>query len=458
MEVPMGLPMELVESLINNKYFSIAVVSQSGEYIFVNERWLNAHRLTREHVLGHRPEEFHSNSLFPGVLRTRKPVLGHEVILFPDMVVACCNYYPLTWNDGTPAGAAVLGFAHTTEHAQQTELLLKSLSSQLDHTREQLRKSQVQHYTISDILGESRAVDRLREEIRAAARTNSSVLIEGETGTGKELVARSIHNLSHRSSGRFVAVNCSAIPKELIESELFGYDAGAFTGARKEGKPGKFELANSGTLFLDEINSMDITMQPKLLRALQEHEIEHVGGLNTIPISARLITASNVSLEQMMQEGRFRTDLYYRINVVRIEVPPLRQRKEDIPALVYHTIERLNYFLDMNIQAVDPTVFELLQEYSWPGNIRELQNVIESAMNQCDGDTLYPRHIGPLRENGRARRPAGEPELCSPMLDRQEILNAIRQCNGNKSKAAKRLGISRATLYNKLKGFQFPEK
>lgn len=449
----MDLPMELIESLLNNPFFSIAVVNQEGRYIFVNDRWQNAHNLSKHQVLGHAPEEFHPNSLFMKVLRTRKPILGHEVILYPSMDVACCNYYPLTWSDGSQAGAAVIGFAHTIQHAEQTEFMLKYLSGELNRIQEQLRKSQVQHYTISDILGESPAVNRLREEIRFAARTHSSVLVEGETGTGKELVARSIHNLSQRSGGRFVAVNCSAIPRELLESELFGYEPGAFTGASKNGKVGKFELANGGTLFLDEINSLDITMQPKLLRALQEREIERIGGVTSIPITSRLITASNASLAQMVRAKQFRADLYYRINVVLIQVPPLRERKDDIPILVHHTVERLNYLLDMNIQSVDPLFIELLQEYSWPGNIRELQNVIESAMNQCTGDTLLPTHASSLKEKLSGIYDVSQfyQTQLSSSLEQQELLETIRRYKGNKSKAAKALGISRSTLYNKLK-------
>ena len=227
-------------------------------------------------------------------------------------------------------------------------------------TKEKLhRYTSLSKYGIDNIIGISEAVQGLKMEILSAARTSSSVLIEGETAVGKELVAHAIHSLSNRHAGSFVRVNCSAIPENLMESEFFGYESGAFTGAQKGGKAGKFERATGGSLFLDEIGELPLYMQPKFLRMLQEQEIERVGGSQLIPIDTRIIAATNVSLEELVQKRLFREDLYYRLNVVRIRVPPLRERKEDIPLLVEDVINRLNIRLGLEITGVDQEVYDM---------------------------------------------------------------------------------------------------
>lgn len=290
-----------------------------------------------------------------------------------------------------------------------------------------------------------------------ASNSASTVLIEGETGSGKELIAHAIHSLSTRRAANFVRVNCSAIPAELMESEFFGYAPGAFTGASKKGKIGRFQLADKGSLFLDEVNLLPATMQPKFLRVLQEREIDPVGGDGVIPVDVRVIAASNIPLEQLVQQGDFRSDLYYRLNVVHITAPPLRSRKEDIPLLVEDIIRRLNGQLGMAIQGVTPGVLELLENYDWPGNVRELQNAIESAMNTAKGTLLQEGDFDRLmlRMNARSRRAlTGESEFNlqsnKQEVERSLIRRALQATGGNHAKAARLLGISRTVLYKKL--------
>jgi len=311
-------------------------------------------------------------------------------------------------------------------------------------------------YTVDDILGISDTISRIREQVKIIASSNSTVLIRGESGTGKEMLARAIHNQSPRRKGPFVAINCSAIPEALLESELFGYENGAFTGARKGGKLGKFELASKGTLFLDEIGDMPLFLQAKILRMLQERQIERVGGLNPIAVDVRVIAATHRDLEQMMSLGEFREDLYYRINVIPLTIAPLRERKEDINILCKHFIKVYNQQLNKNVQVVSDEFRQKLWEYSWPGNVRELQNVIEYAMNLAEGNSL---HVDNLPAKLRQAQESEETGLYNlEVIEREAIRRCLQECGTTvqgKEKAAKALGIGIATLYRKLARYDF---
>ncbi|MDD2215484.1 MAG: sigma 54-interacting transcriptional regulator [Eubacteriales bacterium] len=324
-------------------------------------------------------------------------------------------------------------------------------------------------YTINNIIGNSDQIVNLREHITQAAHTNSSVLITGETGTGKELVAHSIHNLSNRRNNSFVRINASALPESLAESELFGYDGGSFTGAIKEGKKGKFEQADTGTFFIDEINQMPMSLQPKLLRVLQEKEINRIGGSGCIPVDVRIITATNKDLRQLIKEGKFREDLYYRLNVIEIHTPPLRDRIDDIPLLTQSVVVELNPVMGKRVTKVNPVVYDMFKSYDWPGNVRELHNVIERAMNYVEGDTLLPEHFKfkqviferlekrTYREININTDKKDIFESISPIealknaAERELLIKVIFDCDNNKSKAAKVLKISRPLLYQKMK-------
>lgn len=288
--------------------------------------------------------------------------------------------------------------------------------------------------------------------IENAAKSDAPVIIYGETGTGKELVANAIHELGDRKNGPFVKVNLAALSENLFESELFGHVKGAFTGALHTRK-GRFELAHKGDIFLDEIGDLPEFMQVKLLRVIEEKVIERVGDNKPIPVDVRIISATNRDLERLVEEGKFRRDFYYRINVIPIYLPPLRERKEDLPLLVEHFIRRNRLKTGKNIYGVSEEVMDLFYEYSWPGNIRELRSVIEYAFVVCNDEIIQKEHIVSLiKKNIKNNTP--EIELKSTdELEKIRLIDALNKCNGNKSKAAKMLGISRVTLWKKLKKY-----
>ncbi|AET67018.1 transcriptional regulator containing PAS, AAA-type ATPase, and DNA-binding domains [Desulfosporosinus orientis DSM 765] len=306
-------------------------------------------------------------------------------------------------------------------------------------------------YTIDDFLGVSDTIHQVRERAKEVAVSKSTVLIRGESGTGKEMLARSIHNLSSRQQGMFVAINCTAIPETLLESELFGYEEGAFTGARKGGKIGKFELANKGTLFLDEIGDMPLFLQAKILRVLQERQIERVGGMAPIPVDVRVIAATHRNLEEMMAKGEFREDLYYRINVIPIDIKPLRERKEDLQVLCEHFIKDYNRQLNKDVQFMTEGFRKKLYDYTWPGNVRELQNIVEFAMNLAKDSTLTEDYLSPRLKTIEIQTNLNEFNL--EKVERETILRCYQTFGTGvqgKEKAAKALGIGIATLYRKL--------
>ena len=308
------------------------------------------------------------------------------------------------------------------------------------------------------LVGESVLLRDVRHVIERVAPTTATVLISGESGTGKEIVARSLHRASAVRAGPFVKVNCAAIPEGLLESELFGYEKGAFTGATAR-KPGKFELADGGTLFLDEIGEMPLAAQPKLLRAIQEGRFYRVGGTETVHVSVRLVAATNKDLRAEVNAGRFREDLFYRLHVVPIELPPLRARPEDIPMLARLFLERFAAKLSRPVTGIDPAAMDALRAHAWPGNIRELENAIERATLMCDGATLGPRDLPPELGHHAPATPA--PASATPLreriraatqrIERDAILEALRLTEGNVTRAAKELGLSRRGLQLKMK-------
>jgi transcriptional regulator with GAF, ATPase, and Fis domain len=342
-----------------------------------------------------------------------------------------------------------------------TRATAQSASSELFSTVEltirQVMKSKGVNDGFEYIIGASRALQEVLNLVRKVAPTDSTVLVTGETGTGKELVARAIHKRSHRSSRAFVSVNCAAIPRDLIASELFGHEKGAFTGATQR-RMGRFELAEGGTIFLDEVGELPAETQIALLRVLQEHEFERVGGTGSIRTNVRVIAATNRDLQEAIAAGIFRSDLFYRLNVFPIEVPPLRERREDIPVLVEYLIDRYGRKTGKSIRGVNKKSLELLQSYPWPGNIRELQNVIERSVIVCDTENLsvdrswlswQPQAAAPKSALGLSRKPAAE--------EKEIIEAALRESGGRVSGpagAAAKLGIPGSTLESKIKSLK----
>jgi two-component system nitrogen regulation response regulator NtrX len=307
------------------------------------------------------------------------------------------------------------------------------------------------------MVGESRVVRQLREQIAMAAPTNGRVLIYGENGTGKELVARTLHTQSHRRAGPFVEVNCAAIPEELIESELFGHVKGAFTGAVAD-RRGKFEVADGGTLFLDEIGDMSLKTQAKVLRVLQEQTLESVGGSTRIRVDVRVVAATNKDLQAEIRGGRFREDLYFRLNVIPIFVPPLRDRTEDIPALADHFMAEFAGEYGRRLKTFEPAATDVLQSYGWPGNVRELRNVIERLMIMVPGETISAGDLGFLdvpRPRQARTAPAERLTLheARDQFERDLILRTLAEQQGNMSRTADVLGVERSNLYRKMKAF-----
>lgn len=311
--------------------------------------------------------------------------------------------------------------------------------------------------TFDDIHGESDALLQVKAHASTVAHNDSTVLILGESGTGKELFARAIHTNSQRNANPFIAINCAAIPETLLESELFGYDEGAFSGARKGGKPGKFEMADGGTLFLDEIGDMPLHMQAKILRILQEGVVERVGGMATISVNVRIIAATNAQLEKLVKKGGFRNDLYYRLNVVPITIPPLRVRKQDVAILAIHFLNKYNLKMQRNLEAYSPEAMDMLVTYHWQGNVRELQNAVEYAVNVEKTSTIQPGSL----PSGITRHSAAK-TLKRSLADKvreyekmiiSEALESFNDSVEGKKLAAKELSISLPTLYRKLKEF-----
>ncbi|OAA93911.1 sigma-54-dependent Fis family transcriptional regulator [Clostridium coskatii] len=310
-------------------------------------------------------------------------------------------------------------------------------------------------YTFDDIIGSSEKMINLKKQLKSISNSPSTVLIQGESGTGKELIAQSIHNDSSRKNNSFIAINCGAIPKNLIESELFGYEDGSFTGAKHGGRAGKFELANGGTLFLDEIGEMPLDMQVNLLRVLQESCITRIGGNRCVKIDIRIIAATNKNLREEIHKGTFREDLYYRLNVIPIYVPPLRERDMDIKILIDYFLKIKAFKLKKPIPIVRPDIYQKLLNYNWPGNVRELENCIENIVNMNGNTSFNFENSISVNKQTSPCTTKFEYDICSLKdLEKEAIINCMNNCNGNIAKASKILGINRSTLYTKIKKYQ----
>ena len=409
------------------------------------------------------------------------------------------KYQPVFDEEKNVSGCLITSLFSRLEEAQDFSKKLDQILEEFQYLKSPERGSSGAKYSVQSIIGDSPGMRDVREQIYIAGATAASCLIEGETGTGKELVAHAIHNVSMRKIFPFVKVNCSAIPENLMESEFFGYEEGSFTGGVKGGKAGKFEKAHLGSMFLDEINAMSLKMQPKLLRALQEKEIERVGGTESIPVNVRVLSASNMPLDYLVEQGVFRRDLFYRLNIITVKIPPLRRRKEDILPLTQSFIKRYNSELCRNVSGISDGALQYLTEYDWPGNVRELQNVIERVMASTWEDRLdvevfrrFSPHLSAAQRTAIPSAPAAleeKPETAvktksvrtpaeestaqageslrdadasaeilplsrqKEASEKEAILRALQISGMNKSKAARMLNISRTLLYKKLEKY-----
>lgn len=458
-----------LESLTN-----FVIVDQEGKIYYINEMYARLLGRSREEITGKAVTDVIPGTHMMEILETGKPQSGDIMTLYDHNqhrdVALICNRLPLL-QDGTVVGAAAfttLDNMATVYHLHDMLLNMQKENLKYKEELKQLRKSRD---PLERIIGQTPAILDLKKVIHDFARSNLSILITGETGVGKEVFASALHELSTRKMNSFVKINCAAIPKDLLESELFGYEEGSFTGAKKHGKPGKFELADNGTILLDEIGEMSMPLQSKLLRVLQEHEIERVGSITPRKINVRVICSTNQDIPAMIKQGTFREDLYYRINTIEMKIPPLRERLEDIPALCTHFIHKINAESGGRTRGISAEVLDLFCTYRWPGNVRELEHTLERLCFQSQNEEITLRDCDFFRK--KIARQNGPEKISSPaapaktadanaksslqynraLAETEAIVRALEQSGGNKAKAARLLGIDRSSLYYKLKKY-----
>jgi len=433
----------------------IIMVDAMGYITSITNSYCEFLGLNKEKVVGKHVTDVIENTRMHKVLQTGIPEIG-DIQRVDDKEFVVMRI-PIRVN-GEIVGA--IGQVMFQDVSDLTKLAakLQMAEKKLEYYKQHYQRWQKSRYSIKNIIGKSSEIVKLKEMINKVAQYNSTILLRGESGTGKELIAHSIHEASTRGNSSFVRVNCAAIPKELLEAELFGYEEGSFTGAKKKGKPGKFELAEGGTIFLDEIGDMPLEMQVKLLRVLQEKEVERVGGTGVIPIDARVIASTNRNLEKMIAQKTFRYDLYYRLNVVTLLLPNLREMREDIEAITDYLIEQLNEEFGTRVDGISEEVRNLFMSYNWPGNVRELRNTLERAVNVIEGTTIRVKDL-PLYLQELDQQPyslvAGDSILNREIeaAEKKAIVSVLKKTNYNKLKAARLLNVHRATLYRKMQKY-----
>ncbi|RDI41208.1 sigma-54 interaction domain-containing protein [Falsibacillus pallidus] len=443
----------MLEAIIQSSDDAISVVDEDGRGILINPAYTRITGLTQERVIGQpaTADISEGESMHLKVLQTRRAVRGVKMRVGPMKKEVIVNVAPIIVN-GKLKGS--VGVIHDVSEIQ-------SLTNELDRARQIIRTLEAK-YTFEDIIGSSEEMMLAIEQAKLGAKTPATILLRGESGTGKELFAHAIHNASDRKYNKFIRVNCAAISESLLESELFGYEEGAFSGAKRGGKRGLFEEANNGSIFLDEIGELSVNTQAKLLRVLQEHEIVRVGGTKSIPINVRIIAATNVNLEKAIADGTFREDLYYRLNRMPIQIPPLRTRKEDIQSLSERLIYKINQDYGRNVEGMTSGALNKLMAYEWPGNVRELENILGRAiifMNYTD-KIISSEHLEILDQGTDAQEKKSTGIMVAPegislaelveRFEKEHIENILRQNNGNKTAAAKQLDVSIRNLYYKL--------
>lgn len=443
------------------------VVDRQARVVWMNDQYPKRLGITSlKTVIGQPVEKVLPNSLMREVVETGQPIMLDIMSFGSESFVV--SRLPLHDEQGTVIGGIGLMLLDDARNLAPLVSRYNQIQQELNDARQQLALARRAKYTLTSLIGASTALTKLKAQARRTACTNASVLIQGETGTGKELLAQALHNASSRADKPFVAVNIAAIPEALLEAEFFGAVAGAYTGAERKGRQGKFKLAEGGTLFLDEIGDMPATLQAKLLRVLQEGEFEALGSDQLLRADVRIISATSCDLAQDVAQGKFRADLYYRLNVVPLSMPPLRKRLEDLPLLCEHLLDALSHKQGGSPHELSPEAMNYLQHYHWPGNVRELQNVLERAIMLADSfvipldeiQTLLPPL--PIKTStssafSRVVDAEAHTDTLSETLaqaEYQAIQAAIQACGGNKAKAATRLGISRTSLYEKLAAYR----
>lgn len=443
-----------LSTILNSIQEAVEVAGKDGLIKYLNPAFVRVTGIPAEERIGKNVLEASPDGALAMALQTGKNIFGHRTKVGGSNAEVISNASPIII-DGSLEGAVVV-FQHFTDVMKLMDEL-KQRTSQIENLSDKFGQVTTCKYNFADILGESNELKKCILLAEKSARSNTTVLLLGESGTGKELFAHAIHHVSSRREKPFIKVNCAAIPENLLESEFFGYAKGAFTGAVKS-KIGKFELANGGTIFLDEIGDMNLLLQGKLLRVLQEMEFERVGGNQTIRVDVRVVAATNRNLRDMIRNGNFREDLYYRLNVVVVTIPPLRLRKDDLPELVNNLIVKLNRKLGKKVQGISRDAEEILYSYDWPGNVRELENVVERVMVTVDDEILKKKHFVQHVSQFKTL-PEKDIDLMPIEQMEQLLIKKALSKFGNtvegKRRAAQALNISLATLYNKLKKAKF---
>jgi len=443
--------MAILKTVLELAYDGIVVVTQEGLITMISDAYKRFLGREDDEVIGKHVTEIIENTRMHIVAKTGVPEINDFQEIRGDYMVATRIPY---YVDGKLAGAIGKVIFRNVSELHNINKKYNKIEQELRNLRSEISNLHRAKYTLDHIISSDLNMEKLKQYVRKIAHTRSNVLIQGESGTGKELFAHAIHNESNREDMPFVSVNCAAIPEHLLESELFGYDKGAFTGADKNGRIGKFELADQGTIFLDEIGDMPLQMQAKILRVIQEGEVERVGSNRPKQIDVRVIAATNKNLKEMVEEKTFREDLYYRLNVINLFIPPLRDRKEDIILLSRHFLEQLNQQNHGKIKGVSEKAQLLLTSYLWKGNIRELRNVIERAYNIIEGEEfIQPYHL-PMQLKASEDNYVGDPlRVVIDNVEKKIILERLLYFKGNKTKTAEDLGISRMALHKKLDKF-----
>lgn len=443
----------LLEAIIHSSEEAISVVDETGKGIMINPAYTRITGLTEKDVIG-KPATVdisEGESMHMRVLKTRRPVRGAKMKVGPHKKEVIVNVAPIIVAGKLKGSVAVI---HDISE-------IKQLTTELQKAKQMIRNLEAT-YTFDDIIGDSPEMMIAIEQAKIGAKTPATVLLRGESGTGKELFAHAIHNESDRRHHKFIRVNCAALSESVLESELFGYEEGAFTGAKAGGKKGLFEEANHGSIFLDEIGELSLAMQAKLLRVLQEKEIVRVGGTTPIPLDVRIITATNVNLEKAVTNKKFREDLYYRLNRLPIYIPSLKERMSDLPKLVDHIIGKVNQLYGRNVKSISESALEKLKKYDWPGNIRELENVISRAIIFMDvtEEVIQYHHLPNLTEQTKQTTTI-QPNVnktitlqeAMEQYEKEFIYNVYKENNFNKTKTAKQLNISVRNLYYKIEKY-----
>ncbi|MFW2501781.1 sigma 54-interacting transcriptional regulator [Clostridium diolis] len=443
---------EILNTVIETAYDGMIIIDKQGIVTMISNAYTEFLGIKREDAIGRHVNEVIENTRMPIVLETGKEEVAQLHKIKGSYMIA--SRIPIVKN-GEIIGVVGKVLFRNVKELNSLYKRISVIEKELATYKSRFREFNKANYSLENIIGESEPIVMAKAIVEKAAHTNSNVLILGESGTGKEIFAHAIHSESNRHEGPFVKVNCAAIPSDLLESELFGYESGAFTGAKKEGKIGKFEIANEGTIFLDEIGDMPLHMQVKLLRVIQEREVEKVGGVASKKINIRIIAATNRNLERLVEEGKFREDLYYRLNVVTIEIPPLRERGNDIILISNHLIKKLSVDLDKKVRGISKEAEQYLKTYEWKGNVRELENILERAINIMENSEII--EVKDLPKEITGKKVSMVPKKLQDILAESEknaIILALRAADGNKTKAAKILDIGRTSLYEKIEKYK----